>query len=305
MFHVGNSHKCDSCGKSNELHGKRHKDILTLIEQIHALDRGEQSRGSKFSNHTTIFDRAPLTPGRNVVRAARGIALLTLGDSPSSLRRTLSAKDRRAEKKAVKLEKDMTKNMKRQANRLTVPGVVLASSVELVNKAIHGTNHLESSISPQEADAFFVASIRRFQELEHQIQELAAKREATKHVELKDGKVSSPAREKGDYRGVNKLELPMIREILAQLAIRVRLNENGYDKDRKVLLMKVADAVCSDIMLVANEARETMRRSAGYWRFVNKRTYNAMVRNSKIVNWETGEKLPECRSIDSAPDTQS
>ena len=36
-----------------------------------------------------------------------------------------------------------------------------------------------------------------------------------------------------------------------------------------------------------------MQRMAGYWRYVNKRTYNAMIRTNKLWDWSTGEKLPE------------
>lgn len=30
-----------------------------------------------------------------------------------------------------------------------------------------------------------------------------------------------------------------------------------------------------------------------YHRWANKRTYNAMVRNNELINWETGERLAE------------
>ncbi|KAK2839254.1 hypothetical protein FQN49_006324 [Arthroderma sp. PD_2] len=302
MFHIGNSHKCEPCRKSNDLHEKRHKEIASLIEQIHDIDRGEGARTMKFTGRVGVLEPTNpiLTPGRHVIKDGRAVIRRGVSDARQPLQRTQSVKDRRAEKKAMKLEKSMAKTVKRQASRPFVPGIVLASSVEQVGKAIHGTSQLESTIGPQDADAFFVSCIRRFEDLEQQAQELAVKQE-TGVAGSKDSKV----RERGDYSSVNKVELPMIREILAELDIRI--NHKGSDKDRKALLIKVADAIFLDITLVSKEARETMRRSAGYWRFVNKRTYNAMVRNSKIVNWETGEKLPEVgkspSSLNAEPDT--
>lgn len=36
-----------------------------------------------------------------------------------------------------------------------------------------------------------------------------------------------------------------------------------------------------------------MMRMAGYWRYVNRRTYNAMVRHNQLWDWATGGKLEE------------
>lgn len=45
-----------------------------------------------------------------------------------------------------------------------------------------------------------------------------------------------------------------------------------------------------------------MMRMAGYWRYVNRRTYNAMVRNNQLWDWATGEKLEEL-DVGSSTDT--
>ncbi|EFR02393.1 hypothetical protein MGYG_05389 [Nannizzia gypsea CBS 118893] len=286
MFCIGNSHKCDPCRKSNDLHEKRHRDIAELVEKIHEFDR-DGGRTVKFVRRIGGPDGPILTPRIPEMMLAKAAIMRSLGQT-MSLKGTPSAKDRRAEKKAKKLEKSVAKSIKRQVGRATVPGIVLASSVEQVNQAIHGISKLESSLSPEDADTFFVASIKRFQELEQEAQETAAiKRDAHGGRE----KSASPGKEKAEYGNVNKYELPMIKEILD--ALNIRINNGNADKDRKQLLTKLGEAIFADLELVSNEARETMRRSAGYWRFANRRTYNAMVRNSKIVNWETGEKLTE------------
>lgn len=75
-------------------------------------------------------------------------------------------------------------------------------------------------------------------------------------------------------------------------------------KERKCLEKKLHKFVKADLEAFDNEQRETMQRMAGYWRYVNKRTYNAMVRENEIWNWATGEKLPEVEENSEPSDTQ-
>ena len=283
-----------SCRKSNELHEKRHKDIAALVDKIYEFDRGEGNLTLKFGDGTNglvLYDRTTnLTPAMGVMKLAKAAVIRSLGQ-PESLKRTMSARDRRAEKRAKKLEKSVAKTIRRQVCRPKIPGVVLASSVEQVNKAIHGISKLESALSPEDADTFFVASILRFQEVEEQAREFAMKQDAHGGHGHHESKTPSPGKDRAEYGNINKYELPIIREILAGLNIRI--DKDNADKDRKQLLVKLGEAIFTDLELLSNEAREIMKRSAGYWRFASRRTYNAMVRNSKIVNWETGEKLTE------------
>ena len=76
---------------------------------------------------------------------------------------------------------------------------------------------------------------------------------------------------------------------------RLGLNSNltRATKDRKALDVKLRVAIYNDILAITNEQAETMQRMAGYWRYVNRRTYNAMVRMNEIWDWATGAKLPE------------
>ncbi|KAI1914526.1 hypothetical protein LOZ61_002194 [Ophidiomyces ophidiicola] len=41
MFHKGDSHKCDPCRNSNEVHDKRHREVARLIQKLRQLDAGE------------------------------------------------------------------------------------------------------------------------------------------------------------------------------------------------------------------------------------------------------------------------
>lgn len=62
-------------------------------------------------------------------------------------------------------------------------------------------------------------------------------------------------------------------------------------KERKELLAKLQTAIVNDLKTVENEERETSMRRAGYFRYINRHTYNAMMRNNEIWDWESGCKL--------------
>lgn len=64
-------------------------------------------------------------------------------------------------------------------------------------------------------------------------------------------------------------------------------------KLRKSLDVQLRNAITYDIEVLAKEEEQTMIRMAGYWRYANRRTYNAMIRNNQLWDWSTGEKLPE------------
>ena len=79
--------------------------------------------------------------------------------------------------------------------------------------------------------------------------------------------------------------------IVHKLGIRSVVTNNS--KHRKSLMAKLQEAVKADLLCIANEDRDTMERMAGYWRYVNRRTYNVMVRNNQLWDWSTGAKLEE------------
>lgn len=92
---------------------------------------------------------------------------------------------------------------------------------------------------------------------------------------------------------------PLITTILHRLGISETVissapnNQITKDKRFRALLTQLRTAIAADLVSVENEERETMMRMAGYWRYVNRRTYNAMVRNNSLWDWETGGKLRE------------
>lgn len=89
-------------------------------------------------------------------------------------------------------------------------------------------------------------------------------------------------------------------EIIKRLNIKT--NVLSASKDRKNLLTKLREAIQNDITIMENEDRDTMIRKAGYFRYVNKRTYNTMVRNNQIWDWVSGCKLEEVHEADEESD---
>ena len=77
--------------------------------------------------------------------------------------------------------------------------------------------------------------------------------------------------------------------ILRALGIKTDLAK--ATKERKVLDVKLRNAIMSDLVAFENEQAETMERMAGYWRYANRRTYNQMVENNELWDWATGQKL--------------
>ncbi|KAL9631295.1 MAG: hypothetical protein Q9164_005973, partial [Protoblastenia rupestris] len=94
-----------------------------------------------------------------------------------------------------------------------------------------------------------------------------------------------------DTADIAHQEQKLIQTILQRL--RVSLTPNSSPKERKTLLAKLTTAIKADMVAHDNEQAETMQRTAGYWRYVNRRTYNAMVRTNMLWDWATGAKLPE------------
>lgn len=80
-----------------------------------------------------------------------------------------------------------------------------------------------------------------------------------------------------------------LADLLAELGV-----SQPVDKPLKKIpdtIDKIAKLVKEDIIVQRREERDYMMRKGGYWRYANKKTYNAMVAQQEIVDWETGAKL--------------
>lgn len=96
------------------------------------------------------------------------------------------------------------------------------------------------------------------------------------------GKAASPK---------NAQEDPEITLILEHLGISSAPIHTS--RERTALVKQLRSAIQDDVEKVENENRDTMMRMAGYWRYVNRKTYNFMVRQNQIWDWATGQKLEE------------
>lgn len=91
----------------------------------------------------------------------------------------------------------------------------------------------------------------------------------------------------------NEVEMAAILEKLGVSPVPTRPS-----KERVALLKQLRNIIRDDIDKVENENRDTMMRMAGYWRYVNRKTYNFMVRHNQIWDWATGQKLEEVEEED-------
>lgn len=94
----------------------------------------------------------------------------------------------------------------------------------------------------------------------------------------------------------NAQEDPQITLLLNHLSISTA--HSHASRERTALVKQLRSAIQDDAEKVENENRDTMMRMAGYWRYVNRKTYNFMVRQNQIWDWATGQKLEEIEEED-------
>ncbi|KAI9879047.1 MAG: hypothetical protein M1830_009743 [Pleopsidium flavum] len=107
------------------------------------------------------------------------------------------------------------------------------------------------------------------------------------------------AKAKGGHQ-TPQLTMDETVDILGRLNIQTTVISTS--KERKGLLTKLWEAIQTDLTIIENEDRDTMMRKAGYFRYVSRRTYNAMARNNLIWDWVSGYKLEEVDEEDDESD---
>ena len=104
----------------------------------------------------------------------------------------------------------------------------------------------------------------------------------TKKVQKNNGSRTTPESERSQSQDVETF--------IEQLGVDVR-RVKSVSKEQRSLLTELYEAIKQDLECVANDEKEFMKRMAGYWRYVCRRTYNHMVQRNEIWDWETGAKL--------------
>ncbi|KAJ9271714.1 hypothetical protein DTO212C5_2139 [Paecilomyces variotii] len=198
------------------------------------------------------------------------------------------AKEIRLQKQAARASKNIDKALKRQRGY----SVTSASRdfVEEIHLGIHGHPKMPPTVDHGESGKALVTEIKNFQDLQLQLQNKGNQSKASEALRLKRRRANTITKRDG-------LDTDIITGIICDFGIKPPFNEGT--KERQRLLQELGSSIISDIEIVANEAKETLSRKEGYWRYANKRTYNEMVRNNELVNWETGEKLRELDMEDS------
>jgi hypothetical protein len=306
MFHKGNSHKCEACRNSNEQHDKRHREIATIVQKIQLLDAEAPDAASpkralarSSSSRYQVPRKTSLAPfrarypendesdnekgGRTrkaasqvSLRHSLGRVLVRLPDNENSdsegigslghesMQRSASCKVKRELKQAARLAKATSRALQRQ-EQSKGPGIVSSAAAQRVDIAIHGNQKSCHSASPEDFALVLLESIELHRRLEGELTKL----------------------KRDDHSESNAIELGYVREVLISLGVQPF--RQGGSKERRSLVHQAAEQIYHDLELVANENRETLKRSCGYWRYASKKTYYAMIQNNRQVDWATGE----------------
>lgn len=288
-----------SCRKSNEIHDKRHREIAALLGEIIPLSESnsfssplsaKKIKTVKSNTFDAMHVGQDFGEGREEENSEHRVDSSTLNDDGLDTHRlrkldtteyTGSKKAKKVERKAAKFQ-DRFKtctvdDLKRIQEALHPKKRLLLGeriSVERPDEAENANNLLNNEIV--EADIAF--SSRTFE-----VSSLRAARHAKKFL----AKIPNPATPPSN----NPLDDPEMTETLRRLGVGTKPVHSC--KLFKSLMARLIGAITNDLSSVENEERETMARMTGYWRYVNKKTYNAMVGNNQLCDWTTGVKLDE------------
>ena len=285
------------CRKSLELHDKRHRELAVLTQQIRSLEEEtgiespltEKKRRTLKNSVSRLFESDDETYCVNSVGAemevewADSSTMCSLEDELDIKRMPVfDTKENKAMKKTYKAERKIAHNQTRLK-------IISPEDIRNINDALHpqGTPGYDQASRSQNRDplvdnstvaAGIAFNTRTFR--------YSALRTAVHDKKLaKALRTRTPQTPHSPDHGI------ILSGILLKLG--VVLDVAHAPKNRKVLIARLGDLIQADLLAVENEARDTMMREAGYWRYVNKTTYNAMVKQNKLWDWNTGQKLEE------------
>jgi hypothetical protein len=94
-----------------------------------------------------------------------------------------------------------------------------------------------------------------------------------------------------DRRGKAELKITdaEIERIMTELKVHDMCHVKG--KKERALVGRLRDKVVEDLKHEHGEARETMMRKAGFWRWASRKAYNRLAENGRIWDWNSGEDL--------------
>ncbi|KAK4693244.1 hypothetical protein P7C71_g4112, partial [Lecanoromycetidae sp. Uapishka_2] len=287
---LGQSHHCDACHKCIELHDKRHREIATIVQAIQRLDRETNTGASPLHNKTRRdkrkYNRPLVEPGESTKEVESDPELDWDEESSSTLvpeetqeRKQLWNGDNR------KAARDARKAAKNQIRF----NVITKEEMDNIQDALHPEIRDAAERADQVPNGQGLADNATID------QNITFNSHTFKYGSLRQGihekKLARANNPRTPDSKTREEEQAIVEPMLASLGIRT--NTFKATKERKNLYAKLHTAIMGDLEAFENEQAETMKRMAGYWRYVNRRTYNQMVRNNELWDWATGQKLPE------------
>jgi len=280
-----------SCHKCIELHDKRHREIVTIIQAIQRLDGDTNAEASPLNDKSRKGRKK--NKNRNLVDLGQGTKEADLDQEPdwddgssSTLvpeevkgpKQVWNGDDRKAAREARKAAKNQTRF-----------NVITKEEMDSVQEALHP----EIKEAAERVDQ--VPNGQGLADNDTIDQNIAFNSHTFMYSSLRQGihekKIAKANEPRIPAPKTTQEEKAILEPILASLGIRTETAK--ATKERKNLFAKLRAATVGDLEAFENEQAETMKRMAGYWRYVNRRTYNQMVRNNELWDWATGQKLPE------------
>ncbi|KAL8695927.1 MAG: hypothetical protein Q9224_003069 [Gallowayella concinna] len=291
------------CRKSAELHDKRHREIAALLLEIENIDRVDEvvpspiPNGKRKSRRSDVLDSflAPqiLKPIGEEDEWADTSTLNNDDDLDMKRPGILGMQDDCPPRRTKKAQK-------KRAKHSSLVQIVTPALMDRIRTALHPEAYRPEDRIDKPGDANSTALNHRI------IQEniafntncfSSASMRQTVHAKklLKSNSVGQASSKAAQ----DEMEMILILERLG-----ITPDSVTASKQRSSLLKQLRSVIKDDIDRVENENRDTMMRMAGYWRYVNRKTYNYMVRENKIWDWTTGQKLEEIEEEEeSEPDT--
>lgn len=185
----------------------------------------------------------------------------------------------RADLNATSGEKKAAKAERKRAKQQAKVEIITEKDLQKLDYALHPNQSLAAEQKLQDASQGLAGN----QTIESNI---TFNTHTHRHSNLHTG-VHDKKTRKANHAPRNKKESKELKAIVDSALQIMGLDpkDNHATKERRALDAKVREAMYEDILAVANERSETMERTAGYWRYANRRTYNAMVRMNEIWDW--------------------
>ena len=277
-----------SCHTTIELHDKRHRQIASIVQSIQRLDRVHVSvkalhSRKKGDKRRKRWDESDADPELKDSIQDRGVEW----DDQSSTMNEEEAEDKQqywtAEtRKAAKAERKTVKNQARF-------NVITQDDMGNVQRSLHPELEKTAEQEKRYQNGQGLTDNRTIEE------NITFNNHTFNWGCLRQGIHQKKIIKANDSRKPVILDLEEQNEILDPVltSLGVRVNVLKATKERKSLETKLRNAIVEDVLAFQNEQDEKMQRMAGYWRYVNRRTYNEMVKNNELWDWATGQKLPE------------